>query len=173
VNTVQQSIAALLNRELQGFGREITLFPDDETVWRTVPGVPNSAGNLALHVAGNLQHFVGAVLGGSAYVRDRDREFSCRSGSRREIIEELQKAALAVRTVVPNLTDAVLGCDFPEPVIPDHRIRTLRFLLHLCAHASFHLGQAGYVRRALTGQNQSAGPVPLRELADRDAARSG
>ena len=49
-----------------------SLFPDDETVWRTLPGVPNSAGNLALHVAGNLQHFVGAVLGGSAYVRDED-----------------------------------------------------------------------------------------------------
>ena len=68
--TIQQSIAALLQRELQGFERELQLFPDDETVWRTMPGVPNSAGNLVLHVAGNLQHFVGAVLGGSAYVRD-------------------------------------------------------------------------------------------------------
>ena len=173
MNDLARDLSLLLTRELEGVRREIELFTDDASLWRTLPGVTNSAGNLALHVAGNLQHFVGAVLGGSAYVRDPDREFSSRSGSRREIIEELQKAALAVRVVVPNLTDAVLGCDFPEPVIPDHRIQTLRFLLHLCAHASFHLGQAGYVRRALTGQNQSAGPVPLRELADRDAARSG
>src|SRR6186713_2326213 len=75
---IQLSIAALLQRELAGFEREIGLFPDDETLWRTMPGVPNSAGNLALHVAGNLQHFVGAVLGGSAYVRDRNGEFSRR-----------------------------------------------------------------------------------------------
>ncbi len=164
--TVQQSIAALLERELAGFQRELDLFPDDETLWRTLPGVPNSAGNLALHVAGNLQHFVGAVLGGSAFVRNRDGEFSRRAGSRGELLEELQKAAVAVRTVVPNLTDAVLEHDFPEPVIPTRRIQTLRFLLHLCAHASFHLGQAGYLRRGLTGQNQSAAPVPLKVLTE-------
>jgi DinB family protein len=168
--TVQQSIAALLGRELEGFQRELDLFPDDDTLWRTLPGVPNSAGNLALHVAGNLQHFVGAVLGGSAYVRNRDGEFSRRTGTRGELVEELQKAAVAVRTVVPNLTDAVLEHDFPEAVIPNRRIQTLRFLLHLCAHASFHLGQAGYLRRGLTGQSKSAAPVPLSVLTEEGRA---
>ena len=66
-------IAALLVRDLEGFQREISLFPDDGSVWRTLPGVTNSAGNLALHVAGNIQYFIGAVLGGSGYRRDRDR----------------------------------------------------------------------------------------------------
>ena len=165
--TVQQSITALLDRELAGFQRELDLFPDDETLWRTLPGVPNSAGNLALHVAGGLQHYVGAVLGGSAYIRNRDGEFSRRTGSRGELVEELQKAAVAVRTVVPNLTNAVLELDFPEAVIPDRRIQTLRFLLHLCAHASFHLGQAGYLRRGLTGQSESAAPVPLSVLTQK------
>ncbi len=164
--TVQQSIVALLDRELAGFQRELDLFPDDEALWRTLPGVSNSAGNLALHVAGGLQHYVGAVLGGSAYVRNRDGEFSRRTGSRGELVEELRKAAVAVRTVVPNLTNAVLEHDFPEAVIPDRRIQTLRFLMHLCAHASFHLGQAGYLRRGLTGQNQSATPVPLKALTE-------
>ena len=55
----------LLVRELEGLRREIALFPDDASIWRTVPGVTNSAANLALHVAGNLQHFVGRVLGGT------------------------------------------------------------------------------------------------------------
>lgn len=168
---IQHSIAALLERDLAGFEREIGLFPDDGMVWRTLPGVQNSAGNLALHIAGNLQHFVGAVLGGSAYVRDEDGEFSRRSGSRREIVEELQKAAVAVRTVLPNLSDDILQRDFPEVLIPNRRIQTLRFLLHLCAHASFHLGQAGYLRRALTGQSRSAGPVPLLALTEPQADR--
>ena len=164
--TVQLSIASLIDSVLAGCPREMYLFPYDETLWRTLPGVPNSAGNLALHVAGNLQQFVGAVLGGSAVVRNRDGECSRRAGARGELFEELQKAAVAVRTVVPNLTDAVLEHDFPEPVIPTRRIQTLRFLLHLCAHASFHLGQAGYLRRGLTGQNQSAAPVPLKVLTE-------
>jgi hypothetical protein len=164
--TIQHSIAALLQREVQALEREVDLFPDDATLWRTVPGIPNSAGNLALHIAGNLQHFVGAVLGGTAYVRDEEGEFSRSSGTRREIVEELQKAAVAVRTVLPNLSDDILQRDFPEQVIANRRIQTLPFLLHLCAHASFHLGQAGYLRRALTGDMRSAGPVPLRVLTE-------
>ena len=164
--TIQHSIAALLQREVQGFEREVNLFPDDDTLWRTMPGIPNSAGNLALHIAGNLQYFVGAILGGSAYVRDRDAEFSRRSGTRTEITGELQKAAAAVRTVLPNLSDEILRSDFPDPPIPNRRIQTLMFLLHLCAHASFHLGQAGYLRRALTGDTRSAGPVPLSVLTE-------
>jgi hypothetical protein len=164
--SIQQSIAALLQREVQGFEREVNLFPDDGTLWRTMPGIPNSAGNLALHIAGNLQYFVGAVLGGSAYVRDRDAEFSRKSGTRSEIVEELHKAAAAVRTVVPNLSDEILRCDFPDPPIPNRRIQTLKFLLHLCAHASFHLGQAGYLRRGLTGDMRSAGPLPLSVLTE-------
>jgi hypothetical protein len=163
---IQHSIAALLQREVQGLEREINLFPDDETLWRTMPGIPNSAGSLALHIAGNLQHFLGAVLGGSAYVRDEEGEFSRRSGPRSEVVEQLQKAGVAIRTVLPNLSDDILWRDFPEPPIPDRRIQTFTFLLHLCAHASFHLGQAGYLRRALTGDVRSAGPVPLRVLTE-------
>ena len=159
--TIQQSMAAVLQRELQAFERELDLFPDDRSVWQTVPGVPNSAGNLALHVAGNLQFFVGRVLGGTSYVRDRDREFSTRSGSRADIVHELHNAAAAVRAVLPSLTSDELDGPFPEPVVAGRGIQTLTFLMHLCVHASFHLGQAGYVRRAVTGRTESAGPVPL------------
>ena len=159
--TIQHSMTALLQRELQAFERELDLFPDDRSVWQIVPGVPNSAGNLALHVAGNLQFFVGRVLGGTSYVRDRDREFSTQSGSRADIVHELHNAAAAVRTVLPNLTGEVLDRPYPEQVVAGRGIQTLTFLMHLCVHASFHLGQAGYVRRAVTGRAESAGPVPL------------
>ncbi len=163
-------MAALLQRELAGFERELDLFPDEESVWRTVPGVTNSAGNLALHIAGNVQHYIGAVLGGSGYVRDRAREFSARAVSREQIVRELRKAADAARVVLPNLTSDMLERHYPEAVVPNRRIQTLRFLLHLCAHASFHLGQAGYLRRVLTGQNQSAAPLPLTVLTEAVAA---
>ena len=72
----------LLVRELEAFAREVELFPDDASLWKTLPGVTNSAGNLALHVCGNLKHYLGGVLGGSGYVRNRDPEFASRAGSR-------------------------------------------------------------------------------------------
>ena len=91
-------IALTLVRELEGFKRELAHFPDDESVWSTPPGVTNAAGNLALHVAGNLQHFIGAVLGGTGYVRNRDLEFGQRSGLRENIYAELDAAISVART---------------------------------------------------------------------------
>ena len=83
-------IAALLTRELDSFERELQLFPDDASVWRTLPGVTNSAGTLALHVSGNLLYFVGAVLGSSGYIRDRPREFSARDVPRASLIADIR-----------------------------------------------------------------------------------
>jgi hypothetical protein len=163
MSDMTNDVMSLLVRELEGFKRELALFPDDESVWRTVPGVTNSAANLALHVAGGLQYLVGAVLGGSGYVRDRDAEFNRRSGTRAEIGLELDRALAVVRNVVPRLSAAVLDGDYPEPVLGVN-FRTGIFLLHLCAHAAFHLGQAGYLRRIVTGDARSSGPVPLSEL---------
>ena len=56
-------VARVLERELAAVQREIALFRDDTLVWRTAPATPNSAGNLALHIAGSIQHFIGASLG--------------------------------------------------------------------------------------------------------------
>ena len=71
----------LLERDLEGLAREIELFPDDESLWKVAPGISNSAGNLARHASGNLKHFIGAVLGGNGYVRQRDAEFAAQSGA--------------------------------------------------------------------------------------------
>lgn len=158
------SLSILLVRELDTFGREIALFPDDESVWRTVPGIANSAGNLALHVAGNLQYFVGTVLGGTGYVRNRELEFSRRTGSRADVLAELDAARAVVRQVLAKLPEERFALEFPEPV-NGVRIRTDRFLMHLCVHAGYHLGQGSFVRRAVTGEDRSSGPVPLQALA--------
>lgn len=156
-------VQRMLRRELETFRRELELFPDDETVWKTIPGVTNSAGNLALHVAGNLQHFVGAVLGGTGYTRDREREFGRRSGTRREVIGEIDAALRVVDDVLPRVPAARLAEEFSEAVA-GVRVPTGLFLLHLATHAAFHLGQAGYLRRALTGNGASSGGVSLPAL---------
>jgi len=164
VNPFAADIALSLVRELEGFKRELALFADDESVWSTLPGVTNSAGNLALHIAGNLQHFIGTVLGGTGYVRNRDLEFGQRSGPRENVYAELEAAISVVRRVLPSLPNERLEQEFPEQLM-GMRFRTSTFLVHLCAHAGFHLGQAGYLRRTLAGDSTSSGPIPLQPLA--------
>lgn len=163
---ITDDITRLLDRELESFTHEIELFENDDDLWRTVPGVTNSVGNLAVHVAGGLQHFVGEMLGHTGYKRDRDLEFNRRSGSRAEVIAELNRARAVVRDVIPRLTDDVLSGPFPGP-FPGPSVCTRLFLVHLCMHASMHLGQAGYLRRALTGDARSIGPVPMAPLERR------
>jgi hypothetical protein len=164
VNPFAADLSLALVRELEGFKRELARFPDDETVWSTSSGVTNSAGNLALHVAGNLQHFIGTVLGGTGYVRNRELEFGQRSGPRENVYAELDAAIAVVRRVLPSIPNDRLEQDFPEQLM-GMTFRTSTFLVHLCAHAGFHLGQAGYLRRIITGDSTSSDPIPLRPLA--------
>ena len=151
-------------RELDGFVREVEAFPDDMSVWAVLPGVTNSAGTLALHVCGNLQHFVGHVLGGSSYVRDREREFSQRGMSRADLVAHLRAAGAAVDGVLSRLQSAQLDADYPQP-LAGQTVNTAQFLVHLGAHLALHLGQAGYLRRVVTSSTTSTNPLPLAPLA--------
>jgi uncharacterized damage-inducible protein DinB len=152
-----------ISRDLQTFRQEIELFPSDAAVWRTVPGVANPAGTLALHVCGNLRHYLGAVLGGSGYVRDRDAEFRLRGIPRRELAESLRGTDEVVLRVLQSLTPDSLLEPYPEPVAGV--LRTDWFLLHLGTHLAFHLGQAGYLRRTITGDSASTNPIRPKVLA--------
>ena len=154
----------LLLRELQTFRREVELTPD-EFLWTAPPGVLNPIGNLALHAAGNLRHFVGSVLGGTGYVRNRDAEFASRDLSRAEVVEALDRALSEVDRTLSRLDPAVLDQPYPIEVV-GQKLVTGRFLTHLAVHLGFHLGQAGYLRRILTGENQSASPVAVSALAE-------
>src|SRR5262249_60980733 len=108
MKALNDDLMRLMVRELESFKREIGLFPDDESAWRTMPGITNSAANLAIHVAGGLQHFVGTLLGKTGYVRNRSLEFNRPSGSRGEVIAELDRTIATVRDVMPRLSEADL-----------------------------------------------------------------
>jgi uncharacterized damage-inducible protein DinB len=152
-----------MTRELRALNREIQAFPDDESLWATPPGVTNSAGTLALHLVGNLQHYIGAGLGGSDYKRDRPAEFSMRGVPREELAREIEKAIEAVEHTLPGLTAETLESDFPESV-GGQVLRTDLFLLHLEAHLAYHLGQIDYHRRLVTGQDEPIGALAAKDL---------
>lgn len=163
--TLTPVLETLIVRELRAFKRELDAYPDDASVWRAVPGMPNTGGTLALHVAGNIQHFVGAVLGGSGYVRDRDAEFARRDVPRRELTAGLDAAIAAVERTLPSLTEAQVTGPYPEP-IAKRSVAARYFLVHLATHLSYHLGQLDYHRRAVSGNPQGIDAVSVRELPE-------
>src|SRR5687767_15956262 len=111
--TLSSLLTTQVVRELQTFIKEIEAFPSDDSVWHTRRGVTNSAGNLALHVCGNLQDFVGRVLGGTAYVRNREQEFSQREGTRASLVAQLNATIDMIKATVPEITDETMAADFP------------------------------------------------------------
>lgn len=149
--TLAGSILQMLRRDLGAFEDELERFPSDEAVWVLPEGIANSAGTLALHVSGNLLHYVGALLGGTGYVRDRAAEFSQRGLSREELRERLQEARAVVDQVLPGLSDESLRDPFPDPPEALPRATTVLVLLHLVTHLAYHLGQANYHRRLTVG----------------------
>jgi len=140
-------LAALFSRDLERVAQEITAFPSDEALWRTAAGVTNSAGNLALHLEGNLREYIGRQLGGLAYTRQRPFEFSATGLTRVEVAQRIDD----VRHIIPAaLAGAPMDELFPENVLGPP-LSTRQFLLHLLGHLNYHLGQIDYLRRVTTG----------------------
>jgi DinB superfamily len=158
-------IATMLARELRTLARELEAYASDAEIWATPPGLPNSAGTLTLHLCGNLQHFVGAVLGGTGYVRRRDAEFGDRGGSRAELIAGVQTTIGVVEQTLGAGRALDLAADYPDAIGGKFRVTTGDFLIHLAAHLAFHVGQIDYHRRLLTGSPASVGVVSVPEMA--------
>jgi uncharacterized damage-inducible protein DinB len=157
-------IARLFARDLGAVRREVAAYPDDASPWHALPGLPNCGGTLVLHLAGNLRHFVGAVLGGSCYVRDRDAEFNSRDLSRAELAALLEQTESEVARAMSTLDASRLANAYPI-AIREHSVGTQLFLLHLVAHLTYHLGQLDVHRRVVTGDARSIDAVAIAPLA--------
>jgi len=157
-------IAATLARDLRALRREVAAYADERDLWKVPAGIANSAGNLTLHLTGNLRQFVGAVLGGDGYVRNRDAEFAGRNVPRVDLLAGIDDAITAVERGMARVTDADLTKPFPMPV-GGNTVVTGDFLNHLMAHFGYHLGQIDYHRRIITGAAAPIGAMAVPELA--------
>ncbi|NNE68983.1 MAG: DUF1572 family protein [Rhodothermales bacterium] len=163
VPSVAADARILLLREIRTMQQEVQALPSDKLLWRCPSGITNSIGTLGLHLAGNLRHFVGKGVGGLDYTRDRTREFEARDLTRQEVVDELALAANDVEVALASVSADQLE----RPItVGNVETSTQRFLLHLSAHAALHVGQAGYLRRILTGEERSVGVTPLADLQD-------
>ena len=159
-------LSRLLARELTTLRDELLAYPDERSIWALPKGVPNSGGNLSLHLTGNLRWFIGAQLGATGYVRDRDAEFARRDVPRAELIAQAEAAKDEVTRTLATLDPAAFDAPYPLEVA-GVRLATGRFLMHLEGHFAYHLGQLDYHRRIVTGSSVSVGALPMSALADR------
>jgi uncharacterized damage-inducible protein DinB len=147
---LRKVLIELYERDLGKLKDEIGQYTDEADIWKTSEGITNSAGNLCLHLTGNLKHFFGAVLGGSGYVRDRDAEFADKNVSRTEMMADIDEALDVVGSTLAGLTEDDLEKNYPIEVY-GHPMTTGFFLTSLTTHFNYHLGQINYHRRLLGG----------------------
>ncbi len=143
-----EALKEILLREIAKLEAEINSFPDEQLLWKTSGELKNSAGNLCLHLCGNLQHFIGAELGKTGYVRNRDAEFAAKNISKGKLVEEIQATKKSVNRTLEKLSEDDLRKIYPQNFIPKE-VTTAYFLVHLVAHFNYHLGQINYLRRIL------------------------
>jgi uncharacterized damage-inducible protein DinB len=141
-------IGKIIERDLNKLEEEIKLYPSEESIWKIDKQIKNTAGNLCLHLSGNLQHYFGAVLGKTDYKRNRDNEFAAKDVSRADLITEIHNAKQAVQVALEKINETILHQEYPEKVF-DYPMTTSYFMIHLCTHLGYHLGQINYHRRLL------------------------
>ncbi|MDE3143290.1 MAG: DUF1572 family protein [Bacteroidota bacterium] len=143
-----KTLQQLFKRDLEKLKVEIESYRDEKKLWHVEKSIPNSAGNLCLHLIGNLNHFIGAEFGKTGYVRDRPLEFSDKNVPREILIQKINETINVVDMSIGKLTESQLQQDYPVIVFAD-KMSNEFFLVHLAAHLSYHLGQINYHRRLL------------------------
>lgn len=142
------ALVSMYNRDLDKLISEIGAFKNEENLWSVRGGIANGAGNLCLHLVGNLNHFIGAIIGNSGFVRDRASEFSDSNVASTKLIDSVLKTKEIVADTLKTLGSDQLNAIYPLKVFGDEMTYEY-FLLHLLTHLNYHIGQINYLRRIL------------------------
>ncbi|HEX9983677.1 MAG TPA: DinB family protein [Thermoanaerobaculia bacterium] len=138
-----------MKRDLTTLALQIQAFPGEELLWQTVPGITNPAGNLVLHLEGNLREYIGRHLGNVAYERDRPKEFTAKALDKAELLRRVEYLSDVIPSVVSALSPAQLMTPYPHVVL-ERELSVEGFLVHLFGHLNWHMGQIDYIRRVLS-----------------------
>lgn len=145
---ITQILNSLFKRELLKLKSEIELYKQESNLWKVEKNIANSGGNLCLHLIGNLNAYIGATLGQTGYVRNRDDEFALKNIPKQELIQKIEDTIHVVDQVLPNITAEQLEKEYPMIVLKEPT-STEYFLVHLATHLTYHLGQINYHRRLI------------------------
>ena len=142
------TLIKLFKRDLNKLKTEIELYKKASNLWLLDKDINNTAGNLCLHLIGNLNHFIGAVLGNTGYVRQRNLEFSLKDVPKSNLVSQIDETLTVVENTLKHLPLETLEKEYPIVVFKES-MTTEYFLVHLTTHLSYHLGQINYHRRLL------------------------
>jgi hypothetical protein len=148
IKVMIKDLSNLFARDLDKIIEEIKSYQNEKLIWKTEGEIKNSAGNLCLHLTGNLNHFFGTIIGKSGYVRNRDVEFSVKDIPAEELIKEILRAKNVVIETLGKMKEDELSKVYPVEVF-GNPMTTGYFLLHLYGHLNYHLGQVNYHRRLI------------------------
>ena len=138
----------LFARDLKRLRNEIELYNNEDNLWEIEKNITNSAGNLCLHLIGNLNTYIGREIGETDYIRNRELEFSLKHIPKADLLKNIDKTILIVDSALNKLTQEDLIKEYPV-IVFDTATSTEYLLLHLTTHLSYHIGQINYHRRLL------------------------
>ncbi|MFI5221727.1 MAG: DUF1572 family protein [Bacteroidia bacterium] len=138
-------ITALYLRNTKRLTDEINLYPNEEKLWEVKGEIINPGGNLCLHLVGGLNHFIGATLGKTGYVRNRDAEFKTKNIPKKELLQMIMEASETASKTLSLMNENELQKEFPFDFAGKHT--TEYYLVFFIAHFDYHLGQLNYHRR--------------------------
>jgi len=140
------TLRQLFKRDLHKLKKEIATYEDESKIWKVEKQINNSAGNLCLHLIGNLNWFIGTQLGNSNYIRKRELEFSQKDIPVPELLNKIDETIALVDSTLDALAEERLQETYPMLVFKE-KTSTEYFLVHLTTHLTYHLGQINYHRR--------------------------
>src|SRR6478609_1921866 len=141
-----QELRKVFLKDLEKLREETSLYKSEPSIWKIEKNIANSAGNLCLHLVGNLNHFIGTTMGKTGYVRNRDQEFSLKNVPQKELVSMVENTITMLDKVMTSITDDQLKEEYPLLVLKE-KTSTGYFLFHLSSHLGYHLGQINYHRR--------------------------
>jgi len=145
---MKDTLKELIIRDLEKLKQEIAAYQNEEKLWYIEKGISNAAGNLCLHLVGNLNAYIGAEFGNTGYVRNRPDEFALKNVPRAELIDKIEKTIVMIGATFDMMSEDQLNEKYPgEIALKD--ATTGYFFVHLAMHLGYHLGQINYYRRLL------------------------
>ncbi len=145
---VIETLQKIFKRDLEKLKQEIVSYRNENNLWVVDKSITNSSGNLCLHLVGNLNAYIGAEIGKTGYVRNRDLEFSLKNIPQVQLVKMIEDTIVVVEEGLSKLNENDLEKEYSLLVFKE-KTSTGYFLIHLAVHLGYHLGQVNYHRRLL------------------------
>lgn len=142
------ALLKLFDIKLSKLSKELSLYTDEKLLWKTIPNISNTGGNLCLHLIGNLNYYIGSELGNTEYIRNREALFTIKNIPLKELQEQIETTKQVVKQTIESMSQSDFDKIYPLNVFGE-AMTTTYFLIHLTGHFNYHLGQLNYHRRVI------------------------